>query len=64
MCVAKGGMGGYERLFDDQKADKLRKAFDLLPQRRAEWVMKVVKLLADGYQLSVSKVLGGKKAIK
>jgi hypothetical protein len=46
--------GGYEGLADAQKVYKLRVDFERFLNRRAELVMKAVRLLADGRQLSAS----------
>ena len=51
--------GGYEGLSEIQKAEKLKNDFDAFIRRRAELVMKAVKLLADGHQLSPSKIYDG-----
>ncbi|MEW6388301.1 MAG: DUF262 domain-containing protein [Thermodesulfobacteriota bacterium] len=48
--------GGYEDLSDEQKANKLKKDFEDFIHRRAELVMKTVKLLADGRMLSVAEI--------
>jgi len=50
--------GGYEGLSEKQKTEKLKKDFDAFICRRAEIVMKAVKLLADGRQLSATEVYG------
>ncbi|MBA7535443.1 hypothetical protein ES705_27699 [subsurface metagenome] len=44
--------GGYEGLSEEQKTEKLKNDFDEFIRRRAEIVMKAVKLLADGRRLS------------
>ncbi len=48
--------GGYERLSQEQKATKLRDDFEAFKHRRAELVMKAVKLLAKGQQLSAAEI--------
>lgn len=48
--------GGYESLSDEQKAVKLKNDFESFIRRRAELVMKAVKLLADGHQLSAAEI--------
>jgi len=48
--------GGYEGLSDEQKVVKLKNDFDVFIRRRVELVMKAVKLLADGHQLSTTKI--------
>jgi len=48
--------GGYEGLSDERKVEKLKNDFEAFIRRRAELVMKAVKLLADGHQLSVAKI--------
>ncbi|MCK5347620.1 MAG: hypothetical protein KAR20_29630, partial [Candidatus Heimdallarchaeota archaeon] len=48
--------GGYEGLSEEHKTDKLRKDFDAFINRRAEIIMKTVRLLADGHQLSAADI--------
>lgn len=48
--------GGYEDLSDEQKVEKLKNDFDAFIHCRAELVVKAVKLLADGYQLSTAEI--------
>jgi hypothetical protein len=48
--------GGYVGLSDGQKAEKLKSDFEAFIRRRAELIMKVAKLLADGHQLSASEI--------
>jgi hypothetical protein len=48
--------GGYEGLSEKQKSEKLKNDFDAFINRRAELVMKAVKLLADGRQLSATDI--------
>lgn len=48
--------GGYECLSDEQKIEKLKNDFDAFIRCRAELVMKTVKLLADGHQLSTTQI--------
>lgn len=48
--------GGYEGLSDEQKTEKLKNDFDAFIRRRTELVMKAVKLLADGRQLSPAEL--------
>jgi hypothetical protein len=48
--------GGYEGLSDQQKREKLKNDFEAFIHRRAELVMKAVKLLADGHQLSAAGI--------
>lgn len=48
--------GGYEGLSQEQKATKLRDDFEAFKRRRAELVMKAVKLLAKGQQLSAAEI--------
>ena len=50
--------GGYEGLSEEQKTEKLREDFDAFIRRRAEIVMKAVKLLVDGHQLSPAEICG------
>jgi hypothetical protein len=49
---------GYEDLSEEQKAEKLKNDFDAFIRRRAELVIKAVKLLADGHQLSSAEIYG------
>jgi hypothetical protein len=44
--------GGYEGLNDEAKAEKLRKDFEAFIHTRAELVVRAVKLLVAGHQLS------------
>jgi hypothetical protein len=48
--------GGYEGLSEEQKSEKLKNDFDAFIRRRAGIVMKAVKLLADGRQLSPAEL--------
>lgn len=48
--------GGYDNLSDEQKVTKLKNDFDRFICRRAELVMKAVKLLVSGHQLSTAEV--------
>ena len=48
--------GGYVGLSDDNKIEKLKNDFEAFKRRRAELVMKAVKLLADGHQLSAAEI--------
>lgn len=48
--------GGYEGLSQEKKATKLRDDFEAFKHRRAELVMKAVKLLAKGQQLSAAEI--------
>lgn len=48
--------GGYESLSDAQKVEKLKNDFDAFIRCRAELVMKTVKFLADGHQLSATQI--------
>jgi hypothetical protein len=48
--------GGYEGLSQEQKATKLKDDFEAFKHRRAELVMKAVKLLAKGQQLSAAEI--------
>ena len=48
--------GGYENLSDAQKFEKLKSDFDAFIRCRAELVMKTVKLIADGHQLSATQI--------
>jgi len=44
--------GGYEGLADEEKVAKLRIDFERFLKKRAKLVIKAVRLLADGHQLS------------
>ena len=48
--------GGYENLSDSEKNIKLAANFEAFTRRRAELVLKAVKLLAEGRQLSASEI--------
>jgi len=48
--------GGYEYLSDEQKFEKLKNDFDAFICCRAELVIKAVKLLTDGHQLSAADI--------
>jgi hypothetical protein len=48
--------GGYEGLSDEQKGEKLKNDFTAFISCRAELVIKAVKLLADGHQLSAAEI--------
>lgn len=48
--------GGYEGLSDTIKTEKLKKDFNAFIGRRAEIVMKAIKLLADGHRLSAGEI--------
>ncbi len=50
--------GGYEGLSEEQKAEKLKDDLDAFMRRRADLVMKAVKLLVDGHQLSAAEIYG------
>ncbi len=50
--------GGYEGLDDESKTEKLKKDYEAFLARRAELVMKAVRLLADGHQLSAEVLFG------
>ena len=50
--------GGYEGLSEEQKTEKLKNDFDAFIRRRAELVLKAVKLLANGHQLSTTELYG------
>ncbi|MBN1842591.1 MAG: DUF262 domain-containing protein [Deltaproteobacteria bacterium] len=54
--VSELANGGYEGLSDEKKAEKLKSDFDAFVFRRAELVMKAVRLLAGGHQLSASEL--------
>ena len=51
--------GGYEGLSEEQKFEKLKNDFDAFIKRRAELVLKAVRLLADGHQLNATEICGG-----
>ena len=48
--------GGYERLSEKEKIEKVKCDFSAFIQKRAELVMKAVRLLAEGRQLSVAEI--------
>jgi len=48
--------GGYEGLSEEQKTEKLKNDFDAFIHRRAELVLKAVKLLANGHQLRTAEL--------
>jgi hypothetical protein len=48
--------GGYEGLSKPDKIAKIERDFDAFLSRRAELIIKAVKLLADGHQLSPSEI--------
>jgi len=51
--------GGYEELSTIDKAQKIRGDFNLFLKKRAELVVKAVKLLVDGRQLSARDLYEG-----
>lgn len=50
--------GGYEGLSKDQKVEKLKQDFDAFVRKRAELVIKAVKCLEEGRQLSAAEIYG------
>lgn len=44
--------GGYADMSEKEKAEKMKKDFDLFLRKRAELIIKALKLLVDGHQLS------------
>lgn len=46
--------GGYEGLSDEKKNEKLKADFDTFLQRRAKLIMRAVKRLAEGRDLSIT----------
>jgi hypothetical protein len=52
--IAELANGGYEGLSEDEKTEKSKKDFDAFLIKRAELVMKAVKQVAEGHQLSPS----------
>ncbi len=48
--------GGYQGMSDEQKIKKLQIDFSAFIYRRAELIMKAVKLLIDGHQLNATKI--------
>jgi hypothetical protein len=54
--VAELANGGYERLDDLEKADKIRSDFDGFLRRRAELVSRALELLVEGRQLSAREI--------
>lgn len=51
--------GGYEGLSEADKSGKLKADFDAFIQKRAELVVRVVKLLVEGRQLSAAEMFDG-----
>lgn len=54
--IKKLANGGYEGLSEEDKSEKLKNDFEAFIRSRAELVMKAVKLLAGGHQLSVGEI--------
>jgi len=50
--------GGYENLSKDQKVEKLKRDFDAFVRKRAELVIKAVRCLEEGRQLSAAEIYG------
>jgi len=50
--------GGYEDLSDEQKTEKLKSDFEKFIRCRADLVIKAMKLLAEGHQLSIAGIYG------
>lgn len=48
--------GGYQGLSDDQKHEKLKNDFKIFLRKRAELILKAVKLLSMGHQLSAAEI--------
>jgi hypothetical protein len=48
--------GGYENITDDEKNDKLAADFDAFIRKRAEYIHRAAKKLADGRQLSPAEI--------
>lgn len=48
--------GGYERLSEKEKAEKVKRDFTAFIQKRADLVIKAVNLLAEGRQLSAADI--------
>lgn len=44
--------GGYADMSEEEKIEKMKKDFDLFLRKRAELIIKALKLLVDGHQLS------------
>lgn len=44
--------GGYADMSEEEKVEKMKKDFDLFLRKRAELIIKALKLLVDGHQLS------------
>lgn len=48
--------GGYAEISEVEKKEKIKQDFNLFLKKRAELVIKAVKLLADGHQLSARDI--------
>jgi hypothetical protein len=48
--------GGYEGLSNSDKTEKIKNDFNLFLRKRAELIIKAVKLLADGHQISAREI--------
>lgn len=48
--------GGYENLSEQEKANKIQNDFKLFLKRRADLIIKALKLLVDGHQLSARDI--------
>lgn len=51
--------GGYADMSEKEKAEKMKKDFDLFLRKRAELIIKALKLLVDGHQLSARDLYEG-----
>ena len=51
--------GGYVGLNDEKKTEKLKLDFEEFINRRAQLIMRAVKLLAEGHQLNPSSIYAG-----
>ena len=54
--VAELANGGYEGLSESDKVEKTKKDFDAFIRKRAELIIKAVRQLADGHQLSPAQL--------
>lgn len=51
--------GGYERLSESAKVEKVRRDFDAFVRRRAQLIHRALSCLVEGRQLSPSNIYGG-----
>jgi hypothetical protein len=50
---------GYDSLPESAKAERLRKNFDAFLRRRAQLILRAMRCLADGRQLSAQEICAG-----